>query len=136
MSSRVFTVEEISLMEKLGMTPAQVEALCKSAGKRIQREEKAKKNSFLSEYYLKHTDICSLCGGKVVTYFKMTREYAPGGEYLHSIPVSQEEYLSAESQKEKDAKHLTCAHCAENLSTLSHDTLVALTITIQRRMMK
>lgn len=134
--SRVFTDEELSLMKQLGLTPAQVEALAKNADRAVQREAKRRKNTFMSEYYLMHTDVCSLCGGSFVTYFKMTREYSAAGEYLHSMPVTREEFLSAESKVAKEAKHLTCKCCTENLLKLSQAELVSLAITLQRRMIK
>lgn len=134
--SRVFTEEELSLMQKLGLTPAQVEVLTRNADKQTKREAKLKKNSILSEYFLMHIDRCSLCGGSVTTYFKMTREFTNGGEYLHSIPISKEEYHTAENKIQKEARHLTCKCCSENLAKLPQSELISLAITLQRRMIK
>ena len=135
--SRVFTEEELALMKKLGMTPSQVEALTKSADKKIQRGADRRKNAKLTEYYLMHVDTCSLCGGVVTSYFKMSREFSDAGEYLYSIPITKEEYLGVTEKKESaTARHLTCKDCAYNLSKLSHDELVSLAITLQRRMIK
>ena len=135
-SEKVFTAEELELMQKLGLSQAQVKALMKAAEKKPTRRT-SKRTEFLQEYYLQHTDICSLCGGKRLSYFKMLRDYSNGVEYLRSIPITEEEFSSCESKVEKkEVLHLTCTHCTENLSKLSVENLVQLCIHLQRRVIK
>ena len=133
---RVFTAEELSMMQKLGLTTEKVAALAKAADKKVQRDSKRKQDCFLTEYYLVHNDICKLCGSKKVSYFKMQKELTVAGWILHSILVSQEEFSSATNQQEKNDFHLTCPCCANALEKLEKTELIKLCITLQRRTIK
>lgn len=131
---RVFSQEEMDLMQRLGLTPEKVAALTKGV---VQKERRKKEAVFMTEYYLKHSDCCSLCGNEKVSYFKMQREYTNGGEFLHSVPISCEEFTAmAEGAVTKKSPHLTCESCSSRLSSLEKEDLVKLCITLQRRVIK
>jgi hypothetical protein len=131
---RVFSQEELDLMQRLGLTPEKVASLAKGVA---QREKRKKEAAFMTEYYLKHLDCCSLCGNEKVSYFKMQREYTNGGEFLHSIPISCEEFAAvAEVAVTKKSLHLTCEKCSSRLSSLEKEDLVKLCIALQRRVIK
>ena len=133
---RVFTEIELSLMKKLGLTPDKISSLGNAVEKKERRVREKKKNCMLSEYYLKHVSICKLCGGAKVSYFKMEKEFTPDGSFLHSKPVSKEEFEAAEKTDKKVDEHLTCSNCSENLNGRSKEDLIALCITLQRRFLK
>ena len=135
---RVFTSVELSLMQKLGLTPEKVASLAKAADKQIKRDTKRKQNCILTEYYLAHIGICKLCGSKKVSYFKMQKEFTAVGEMLHSVIVSEEEFSSASSPNRQEKKdfHLTCSCCSDALEKLEKAELVKLCITLQRRVIK
>lgn len=133
---RIFTAEELSLMQKLGLTPEKVAALAAAADKKVQRDAKRKQNCFLTEYYLAHIDTCKLCGSKTVTYFKMQKELTVTGGILHSVVVSQEEFNAATVQQERNDFHLTCPCCSKVLGLLEKEELIKLCITLQRRTIK
>lgn len=135
-SEKVFSTEEIELMQKLGLTPEKIAILAKAADKQIKREEKRRSISFMAEYFLQHRDVCDLCEASVTTYFKMKREYYNGIEYLHSIPVEKETFFSAEKKEKRESKHFTCKCCNERLVLLSKEDLVALCIKLQKRTIK
>lgn len=133
---RVFTAKELSLMQKLGLTPEKVAALAAAADKKVQRDAKRKQNCFLTEYYLAHIDTCKLCGSKTVTYFKMQKELTVTGGILHSVIVSQEEFAAATVQQERNDFRLTCPCCSKVLGLLEKEELIKLCITLQRRTIK
>ena len=133
---RVFSQEELDLMQRLGLTPEKVAALAKGVA---QKERRKKEPAFMTEYYLKHSDCCSLCGNEKVSYFKMKREYTNGGEFLHSTPLSREEFeakCEGAGADRRKSQHLTCENCSSRLSSLEKEELVQLCITLQRRVIK
>lgn len=131
---RVFSQEELDLMQRLGLTPEKVAALAKGVA---QKERRKKEAAFMTEYYLKHSDCCSLCGNEKVSYFKMQREYTNGGEFLHSSPISCEEFAAVtEGAVTKKSTHLTCENCTSRLASLEKEALIKLCITLQRRVIK
>lgn len=135
-TQKVFTEVELSLMRKLGLTPDKIVSLGKAAEKQAKREAKRKNECFLSEYYLKHIDVCSLCGACTVTYFKMQKEFTPEGGFLRSVKISKEEFDTCEKYSKKEQPHLTCKACVENLLKKEKEDLVALCLTLQRRTFK